>query len=354
MRRAAIVVPLVVVAAVIGGGVAVTGLAQPQKDESGPRRSQLPAATERVVRGDLTSSTSVDGTLGYSRERKLNAGASGTLTWVTRSGSTVKRDGRLYALGGKDVRLMYGSEPMYRTLQKGDTGTDVKQLKENLVELGYGGALVADDKFTAGTAAAVERWQEHHGLAETGRIGADQIAFASGPLRVQSVNASAGDVAAPGQKIMTTTGSDRVVRLEVKVSEAALAKPDHKVRVELPDGTVADGTVSSVGEVATTGDDPDDKAPKVDVTVTFDDPGAVEGVDKSPATVVFTGRIRKDVLSVPVSALLALEDGSFGVQVVAGGKAREVKVRLGMFAQGRVEVSGAGVRDGMRVGVPTT
>ncbi|MFI6684144.1 peptidoglycan-binding protein [Streptomyces sp. NPDC050485] len=354
MRRRTMIATVVAVAAAAGGGFAVTGLAQPAPGDSGRRQPGLPPATAPIQQGDLVSSTSVDGTLGYSGESKLNAGAAGTLTWLARSGATIGRDGRLYAVDGKDVRLMYGAEPMYRVLQSGDKGGDVRQLKANLRALGFGSGLGDDDAFTPGTADAVERWQTAHGLARTGQVGPEQIAFAAGPVRVQSADAAVGDRAAPGQTVMTTTGSDRVVQLQLKVPVAALAKQGGTVRVELPDGTVTSGTVSSIGSTAQAGDDPNDKTPRIGVTVTFDDPGKVKGIDKSPATVQLTGETRKNVLSVPVGALLALADGSFGVQVVADGKAREVAVRLGMFAQGRVEISGAGLRSGLRVGVPST
>ncbi|CAM5666695.1 peptide ABC transporter ATP-binding protein [Streptomyces badius] len=38
--------------------------------------------------------------------------------------------------------------------------------------------------------------------------------------------------------------------------------------------------------------------------------------------------------------------------MVRGGTSREVKVELGLFAEGRVEVSGGGLSEGMKVGVP--
>ncbi|MET9359685.1 peptidoglycan-binding protein [Streptomyces sp. NPDC006632] len=354
MRPRTVIAAVVTVAAVAGGGIAVTGLAQPGSKDSATQQTGLPPATAAIEQGDLVSSTSVDGTLGYSRESKLNAGAAGTLTWIAGGGSTVERDGRLYAVDGKDVRLMYGTEPMYRVLKSGDKGGDVRQLKANLRALGYGSALADDATFTPGTVDAVKRWQKAHGVARSGRVGPEQIAFATGPVRVQSAEATAGDRTAPGQKIMTTTSSDRVVQLQLKVSDAALAKDGAEVAVELPDGTTASGAVSSVGATAKAGDDPNDKTPRIAVTVTFDDPGKVKGIDKSPATVKLSGETRHHVLSVPVGALLALDDGSFGVQVVEDGRTREVRVRLGMFAQGRVEISGTGLRSGLRVGVPST
>lgn len=352
-RRTAVVATVVALLAVTGGGIAVTALADAgDKDESLGRDADLPAATAAVERGDLTSGSQVDGTLGYAKERKVNAGATGTLTWSAETGSTVGRDGRLYEVNGVPVRLMYGTEPMYRTLKSGDKGNDVRQLEQNLAALGYGAWLTVDDTYTDGTAAAVKRWQKAHDRKQTGRVGPEQISFQPSAVRVKSAESTVGDQVAPGKPVLSTTGSERVVRVQLDVAEGKLAKQGAKVTVTLPDGTTVDGEIASVGKTAKPGDDPNDKTPKVPVTVTFADPGKVKGFDQSPVTVNLTGEKRADVLSVPVNALLALPGGGFGVQVVEGGHAREVKVRLGMFGQGRVEVSGGGLRAGMKVGVP--
>jgi peptidoglycan hydrolase-like protein with peptidoglycan-binding domain len=354
MRPRTLIVSLAALTVAAGGAVAVTQYTGTDTAGGGQHQAALPPDTATVEQGDLVSSTSVDGVVGYSEQKKINAGGSGTLTWAASGGSRIERDGRLYAVDGEDVRLMYGTEPMYRTLKKGDEGNDVRQLKANLIALGLGGGIVEDKEFTQGTFEAVTRWQKLHGLKQTGTVGPEQIAFAPGPVRVQSAEAAVGDRAAPGQQVLTTTSSERVVQLQVKVTQAALATSGTKVRVELPDGTSTTGTVASVGQVARTGEDPNDRTPKIGVTVTFDDPSKVRAIDKAPATVKLTGETREDVLSVPVSALLALTDGRFGVQVVEDGRTREIPVRLGMFAQGRVEVSGEGLRAGMKVGVPST
>ncbi|MFE0174213.1 peptidoglycan-binding protein [Streptomyces sp. NPDC059002] len=352
-RRTAVVATVVALLAVTGGGIAVTALADADDDHgSAGRDAGLPAATASVERGDLTSGSQVDGTLGYAKERKVNAGATGTLTWSAESGSTVRRDGRLYEVNGAPVRLMYGSEPMYRTLKPGDKGNDVRQLEQNLVALGYGTGLAVDDTYTDGTAVAVKRWQKAHDRKQTGRVGPEQISFQPSAVRVKSAESTVGDQVAPGKPVLATTGSERVVRIQLDVAEGKLAKKGTKVTVTLPDGTTVDGKVAAVGKTAKPGDDPSDKTPKIPVTVTFDDPGKVDGFDQSPVTVNLTGETREDVLSVPVNALLALPGGGFGVQVVEGGRAHEVKVGLGMFGQGRVEVSGGGLRAGMKVGVP--
>ncbi|WP_189853506.1 peptidoglycan-binding protein [Streptomyces omiyaensis] len=352
---------LVTLLALTGGGVAVTALATPSKGPAGDAGAQgLPPATAPVTRGDLTDSSRRDGTLGHLGERRINAGGpGGTLTWLAPAGSVVERDERLYEVDGEAVRLMYGEEPMYRNLKTGDTGKDVRQLEENLAALGHTGFDV-DDEYTAKTAAAVGRWQKSHGLKRTGTVGPDRIAFAGGAVRVKEAGADAGggriapgDRLSTGTPVLTVTGSERVVTFEVPASEAASAKTGTKVVVTLPDGTRLPGEVSTVGRTATAGDDPQDRTPKIDVTVAFDDPGKAGGVDQSPVAVELAGETRRDVLSVPVNALLALPDGGFGVQVVENGTARDVRVELGMFAQGRVEVSGDGLRAGAKVGVPS-
>ncbi|MCI4082108.1 peptidoglycan-binding protein [Streptomyces sp. MMS21 TC-5] len=360
---------LAAVLAVSGGGYVVT--AQPQRDDAGQQRRAggLPPATAPVQRGDLSSGLQVEGTLGHAQERKLNAGGPGVLTWVAGEGSVVERDGKLYEVNGRPVRLMYGSTPMYRPLKAGDRGDDVKQLKRNLLALGYGTGLDPEDPvFTAGTTTAVKRWQKAHRTAETGEVGKEDVAFASGPQRVRAKDAAVGDEAAPGKPVLTVTGTERIVRFRMDAAKAAAAKAGEPVTVRLPGGAGATGKIESVG-----GAQPDDKnggpgaggggggggggaggdkKAQVEVVVTFDRPAEVDAPDQSPVSVGLTGETRKGVLSVPVNALLALAGGGFGVQVVEDGRAREVRVELGMFGNGRVEVTGDALKEGMQVGIP--
>ncbi|MFF1508511.1 peptidoglycan-binding protein [Streptomyces sp. NPDC058326] len=356
MGRRRLVLALAAIVAVAGGGAAVTALSAPEQRDTAAGSggsAGLPGATASVTRGDLSDSSQRDGTLGHLGERKINAGPAGVLTRIAAAGSVVRRDERLYEVEGGPVRLMYGAEPMYRTLKVGDEGRDVRQLEENLAALGYTGFDV-DEEYTVKTAAAVKRWQKSHGLKQTGTIGPDRIAFAGSAVRIKEAGAAVGDRIAPGAAVLTVTGSERVVRFEIPVSEAASARTGTRVKVRLPDGTELPGKVSAVGRTASAGDDPQDRTPKVPVTVSFDEPGKVRGIDQSPVTVDLTGETRRDVLSVPVNALLALPGGGFGVQVVENGTARDVEVELGMFGQGRVEVSGEGLREGMKVGVPSS
>jgi hypothetical protein len=88
------------------------------------------------------------------------------------------------------------------------------------------------------------------------------------------------------------------------------------------------------------------------LTVTIGFPKAPKGIDKAAVTVAFTASERTEVLTVPVAALLALAEGGYGLQVVDGAATRYVGVETGLFADGRVEVSGGGITAGTKVGMP--
>ena len=85
--------------------------------------------------------------------------------------------------------------------------------------------------------------------------------------------------------------------------------------------------------------------------------GLAEFFAAAVAPTVFGGFTAVDALSdgvssvVPVGALLALAEGGYGLQVVGGGTPGVIAVTTGLFADGRVEVSGPDLREGMTVGM---
>ncbi len=61
-------------------------------------------------------------------------------------------------------------------------------------------------------------------------------------------------------------------------------------------------------------------------------------------------QVARHVLSAPVSALLALAGGGYGVEVVLpSGAHRLMGVHTGIFASGLVQVSGSGLTAGTKV-----
>ena len=351
-------IAVVAVSALAAGAAGGWALSRPADSAAETPDTNQAQPTSSVTRQDLVETKDVDGTLGYGDQTKLATAAHGTVTWLPEQGSIVGRGKPLARVDQKPVTLLYGSVPMYRTLSDGDEGADVVQLERNLSALGYDGFTV-DDEYTDATAQAVEEWQDDLGLDQTGTVTPAQVAFLPGAIRVADQIAEVGGQA--GSALLSYTGTRRTATIALQVADQQLAKKGTKVTVELPSGDTAKGTINDVGTVAELpandsgnqaggNNDTDASDATIDVTVTMDDPKAGGSLDQAPVTVRLVSEQRKGVLTVPVSALLALKEGGYGVQVGT----RIVPVKLGMFADGRVEISGSGITAGTKVGVPQT
>jgi multidrug efflux system membrane fusion protein len=345
--RVAVVAGLTVVA-VGAAGAAAVGFGG---DDGGtPARGAQPPGTAEITRQTLVDTEEVDGALGYGDPTALRGAGGGTVTWLAAAGSTVKRGRPLYRVDDEPVVLLYGKLPLYRPLSSGVEGKDVKQFETNLAALGYDGFTV-DDEYTSATAAAVEEWQEDLGREETGVADGSWVAYARGAVRIAGHGGGVGS-AASGE-ILTYTGVNRVVTVDLPVDQRRLATEGDAATVVLPDGATAAAKVTSVGAVAEAPDDPQGGEPTIEVLVAVDDPAALGDFDEGPVDVRFVASERRDVLTVPVAALVALAEGGYGVQVVDGGQTRYVAVELGLFADGRVEIAGDGLAEGLTVGMPS-
>ncbi|MFG2048391.1 peptidoglycan-binding protein [Micromonospora sp. NPDC048935] len=351
--RAAVIGGVVLLVAAVGVTAAVGFGGGADPAEAG----NAPPATATVTRQTLADAETADGELGYGPTRTATAKLGGTVTALPATGSTVQRGRALYSVDNQEVVLLYGGLPAYRTLAPGVEGADVAQFERNLKALGYTGFTV-DDEYTGSTADAVRDWQEDLGLAETGRVEPGRIVYADRKVRVESHQVDVGDLTQPGKAVLAYTGTSRLVTVELDVDDQRLAKRDAKVSVKLPDGRAVAGTVSTIETVIQAGaaganGQSGEAETKIEVTVAVADPKALAGFDQASVDVVFTAAERRDVLTVPVSALLALAEGGYGVQVADGEASRVVAVTTGLFADGRVEVTGADITEGTTVVVPT-
>jgi hypothetical protein len=320
----------------------------------------LPPATAEITRTTLVETKTVSGTLNYGDSMPINAHGSGTLTWIAPIGSLVKRGDPLFKVDERPVVALDGSVPMYRALRVGAEGADVRQLEQNLTELGYRG-LTVDDTYTTATAAAVRSWQSDVGRPRSGAVEPGQVVFTPGLIRVAEHMARVGDTIGGGP-VLGYTGTTRLVTVDLDVADQALAAKGRSVTVTVPGAGVVEGAISKIGTVVTDQEDAS-AAPgsptsavsdaRIEVTVTIGDQEALGSLDAAPVDVDFVSEKRKDVLAVPVAALLALTDRGYGLEIVDGDTTRVVAVKTGMFAAGLVEVSGAGIVEGMTVGVAT-
>jgi peptidoglycan hydrolase-like protein with peptidoglycan-binding domain len=316
-------------------------------------------STATVERRDLVEHESLDGTLGYADKRPLYAQGMGTVTRLREPGSVVERGQALYWVDGTPVTLMYGRKPMYRRLDSSsDDGSDIRELERNLVALGYDPDrdIEIDEEWDWATTAAVKRWQEDRGLEETGAVELGQIVFLPGPRRVGEVATTVGAPLQPGGEVMDTSSTRRVVTVDLDADKQSLVHTGDQVTVDLPDGRSFEGTIASVGSVAESEEDPqtgEESDPTIPVEIELPEGAKAGGLDEAPVDVAIAKETAKDALTVPVSALLALAEGGYAVEVVdANGATRLVPVEPGMYADGIVEISGEGIEEGMKVVVP--
>ncbi|WP_313895924.1 peptidoglycan-binding domain-containing protein [Streptomyces sp. YIM 98790] len=323
-----------------------------------------PPATATVERTTLVRSEKVGGSLGHGTATTVEAppaGAAeggGTVTWLPEAGEVLGRGDTVYRIDERPVPLLYGSLPLYRPLAQGSEGKDVRQLEKNLEALGYTGFTV-DEEFTGSTAEAVRAWQEDLGLDRTGTLVPGEAVIAPGSIRVDSLAASVGGAAAG--PLLNWTGTERVISVDLDVALEGLVAEGTAATVTLPDGTEAAAEVTSVGTAATAGTAATDPAAAgaqgapaavIPVELTVLDEEKLGGYQAAPVDVVLEAERREEVLAVPVTALVALREGGYALEVVEGSATRYLAVDTGLFADGMVEVSGDGVAEGLTVGVP--
>ncbi|MFD7031482.1 peptidoglycan-binding protein [Streptomyces sp. NPDC059917] len=358
-RRGRIVVPLLVVAVVAGAGAAA--VARPWESDGGAaEKSAVPYDLVAVERGSLSSSIQLAGSLVYDAPTPVVPSGKGTLTWLPAVGAVVRAGQKLYEADGQPVVLLTGERPMWRDLGPGvPDGPDIEQLERNLIKLGHakGLGLSADQKFTPVTAIAVKRWQKSLGAAETGMVTLGSVTMlAQESVRVQQVTAQLG-AAASGASVMTVTRTALVVTVQPADNQISRFKPDGRARVKLADGTTVEGRIRSL--IRGSGNGGDDKpggagdgaSPRTTVTVVLDGQEQAQRAGPSPVTVNVVGDTADDALIVPVTALLALDGGGYGVRVADGPTPRLVKVRLGLIADARAQITGD-VKPGAQVVIP--
>jgi hypothetical protein len=322
---------------------------------SGSGQLGAPPATAAVIRRDIAATTPVSATLGYAGSWTVRGQGGGTLTRLPKAGQVIRQGQALYRVdNGSPVVLLYGSVPAWRALDEGVTGADVSQLNHDLVALGdaSGSEISAAgwDYFSWETAYGVQWLEENLGVSSPpGSLSLGQVVFEPGALRVATVTGSLGGPASG--PVLTATSDRHVVTIPLDASQQSQVKAGDRVTVTLPDGTTAPGVVSSVGTVAVTSESGGNATTTIPVEVKLTDPQAAGSLDQAPVTVNITTATARNVLVVPVTALLAQSSGGYEVEVAGPGNTRRyVPVRAGISdeSSGLVQVTGA-LAPGQRV-----
>jgi peptidoglycan hydrolase-like protein with peptidoglycan-binding domain len=357
---------LAAAAAGVVATVAVRGGQAPVGPPAAP-----PVTTATVTRTNLTTNVLTAGTLGYTATRPVVNQLTGTYTSLPASGQAIRPGQDLYRVDNLPVVLMEGGTPAWRAFAPGMTaGPDVTELQRNLIALGYAAGLFATPtgQFDAPTADAVVRWQQAAGNPVTGEIALGQVVFLPARVIVGGLNQAPGQPASPGQVPYAVTAATRTVTVPLGSSLPPVTTGE-EVIIVLPSGATTPGTISAVGPVppagtsgtsgSGTGGTPGSSGSgtssgssdaSMQLTITPDHPAATgTGQDVAVQVSLVTQSVR-DVLAVPITALLALAGGGYGLEVAGpSGNDRLVGVTTGLFANTLVQVSGPGIRPGMKV-----
>jgi len=344
----------------IPGAVIAAGLAGVVATVAVIGGAPAPAATPRVRTStasvkltNLATRVLTAGTLGYAAARPLTNQLSGTYTYLPRAGKTIRRGGVLYRVDNQPVVALRGRVPAWRPMGPGmTTGPDVSELQANLIALGYADGLLSSPTgyYDLATDAAVQRWQAAIGAVVTGQVALGQVIFTPTVLRIGALNAAPGQSALPGQAPCQVTTARRIVSVPVTPALPPVAAGD-RVTIVLPSLARIGGRVVGVRPLPA-GQRPAQRGshPTSVITVLPDRPGRTGTGSGVPVQVSLTIHSVRHVLAVPVSALLALSGGGYGLELVtATGRRRLVGVTAGIFAGGLVEVSGAGLTPGTKV-----
>jgi Putative peptidoglycan binding domain len=363
-RRRWWLVAAAVVATTAAVVVATDPFATNGRSKGGVTDNAFHISLATVTRRDMASQTEVNATLGYAGSYNAVNQARGTITWLPSVGQVIGHGEVLYRIDGKPVVLLYGPTPAYRDLGEGAsasdvTGPDVAELNAELVALGYATAAqipAGSDQFSWWTKQAVKKLQAHLGITQNGTLSLGQVVFLPGAARITTTPATLGSPAGPGQAVLTATSITRQVTINLDAAQQAEVKAGDKVTITLPDNRATAGVVSSVGTVAAApAGGGSNSTPTITVLVSPTDPAATGTWDQAPVLVSITTATVKDVLAVPVNALMALSGGGYAVEVAdPGGLHHLVDVTLGLFddASGLVQVSGLALAAGQHVVVP--
>jgi hypothetical protein len=333
-----------------------------------PAAQEPPATTAIVEQGRLSAMVSLDGTLTY-RARSdgspysvINQ-ARGTYTELPDDGDKIACGDVLYRVDDHPVLLLCGTIPAYRDLHSADVGNDVRQLNQNLHELGYDAKAGVEidpgsTSFSAGTAQALEALQHDKGIDVTGGLAIGAAVFLPESVRIAKVAGELGRPAQTGAPVLYATSDTPEVRVQLEVSQQGELKQGEAARITLPGNKSVTGSVDRLGSVARVPEGPNANAGAATIPayISLDNPEDAHGLDKAPVQVDITTEGVASALNVPVTALVGKSGGGFAVEVIrADGRRELVAVKLGLFdtTAGRVQVEGD-LREGDRVVVPSS
>jgi peptidoglycan hydrolase-like protein with peptidoglycan-binding domain len=225
---------------------------------------------------------------------------------------------------------------------------DVLQLQEALTRLGY--TVPTDGIVGEETTAAIKAWQADIGAEADGVVDLGEVIFLPQPVRVTEASLTIGSPVNDGSAVLATSSSSSVVLVDLPADDQDLLAVGLELIVEMPDGSEVPAIVTDISGIAVRNAAGD---VVFETTIELIDATVGADLDQAPVDVLVVTDSRSQVLAVPVTALLALAEGGYAVEVeAAGGSVRLVGVEPGLYADGWVEVTTEGLAAGDLVVVP--
>ncbi len=250
-----------------------------------------------------------------------------------------------------------------RSLSDGvSDGIDVNLFETALTLMGFTAedTMTVDDHFDSATATATAAWLASLGVTADAAdlvVPAGSFVVVPAGLSIGAALVAAGTVLDGDTVVMSFTAPSREVTTSAPVGDDTFAL-GATIDVEFPDDTVQPGTVVDVGNVATNTSGTPGDTPSVTITIKVDNiPASVDSFVEVPVTLRVVSANVPQAIVVPVSALVALTEGGYAVEVVTGTAAdgtnqtKLVAVKPGLFTNGFVQVDGE-ITAGTEVVVP--
>lgn len=231
-------------------------------------------------------------------------------------------------------------------IETGDT--DVLQLQEALQRLGY--SVPATGIVDEATISAIEAWQTDIGAVVDGKVDLGEVIFLPEGVRVTEALVTIGGPVNDGTPVLATSASSSVVVVDLPADNQELLEVGMTLTVEMPDGSEILAGVTVISGIAIR-----NQAGNVvfETEIELTDTTVGADLDQAPVDVLVVTDSRSQVLAVPVTALLALAEGGYAVEVeLADGSLQLTGVEPGLYADGWVEVTSEALAAGDRVVVP--
>ena len=167
-------------------------------------------------------------------------------------------------------------------------------------------------------------------------------------INVGSHITKVGDAIAAASPLYQSSGIAREVTFNLPAGDQGMVSVGDGVTVKLPTDEEINAVVRFVDAVVS---ELGNGSKVIEVILDVVDAENTETYDEAPVDILVTSEVSKNVLYVPVNALVALAEGGYAVEVLTGENKEYIAVEIGVFTDGFVEIIG-NVQEGQEVIVP--